>query len=227
MDHYAGMLANGSLLGHPLDGSSVEMGSSSNVILYRDDEDECLDKDDDDNICAGDESHTHQQEQEQQQLVVSHIEEGFYIDDEHNGVEGPLLKRKRRRGPRLWRDIWQKSHPWAFIRNLNGEERMFCTVCEAHGHTTTRNAFRKEGSTNFQQSALATHANSSAHKSALLTQKSRAEAGKVGVTGKIHGKTSPMPEYGVVTNHLTSIANKLSSFVTREDLESLKADLRL
>ncbi|XP_057870635.1 uncharacterized protein LOC131077208 isoform X2 [Cryptomeria japonica] len=228
MDHFVGVLAGGSLLGNPLDGSSVEVGSSSNVVLYRDDEDECIGKDDDHNIHNGDETHMQQQLQEQgQQLMVSHIEEGFYIDDTHNGVEAHQSKRKRRRGPRLWRDKWQKSYPWAFIRNLNGEERMFCTVCEAHGHTATRNAFRKEGSTNFQQSALATHANSSAHRSALLTQKARAEAGKMGVNGKTRGKASPVPEYGIVSNHLTDIANKLSSLVTREDLESLKAELRL
>eukprot|EP01018_Ginkgo_biloba_P035522 Gb_29652 [translate_table: standard] len=68
-----------------------------------------------------------------------------------------------------------KMHPWAFIKNMNGEKRMFGTVCEAHEHTTTRNAF-KEGGTNFQQSALATHANSYAQKSALLMQKTRVDA---------------------------------------------------
>eukprot|EP01018_Ginkgo_biloba_P015010 Gb_14665 [translate_table: standard] len=219
MDHYAGMLANGSLLGNPLDGSSVEMGSSS-VVLYRDEE-ECLEKEGDNNIHNADENQIQQHQQ-----FVNHIEEGLYIDDA-NGVEGSRLKRKRHRGPRLWRDKWQKMHPWAFIRNMNGEERMFCTVCEAHGHTTTRNAFRKEGSTNFQQSALATHANSSAHKSALLMQKTRVEAGKMGVNAKTRSKALPAPEYGVVASQLNNLANKLSSLVTREDLERLQAELRL
>lgn len=209
--HYAGILDNVSLLGNRLDGSSVEMGSSSAVY-------ECLEKDDGDDIRNAEENHMQ---------IVNHAENGLYIDDGDHGVEGSRLKRKRRRGPRLWREKWQKMHPWAFTRNIDGEERMFCTVCEAHGHTTTRNAFRKEGSTNFQQSALATHANSSAHKTALGIQKTRAEAVKTGTNGKARGTTVPVAEHGAVANHLINIANKLSSLVTREDLESLKAELRL
>lgn len=209
--HYAGILDNVSLLGNRLDGSSVEMGSSSAVY-------ECLEKDDGDDIRNAEENHMQ---------IVNHAENGLYIDDGDHGVEGSRLKSKRRRGPRLWREKWQKMHPWAFTRNIDGEERMFCTVCEAHGHTTTRNAFRKEGSTNFQQSALATHANSSAHKTALGIQKTRAEAVKTGTNGKARGITVPVAEHGAVANHLINIANKLSSLVTREDLESLKAELRL
>lgn len=209
--HYAGILDNVSLLGNRLDGSSVEMGSSSAVY-------ECLEKDDGDDIRNAEENHMQ---------IVNHAENGLYIDDGDHGVEGSRLKSKRRRGPRLWREKWQKMHPWAFTRNIDGEERMFCTVCEAHGHTTTRNAFRKEGSTNFQQSALATHANSSAHKTALGIQKTRAEAVKTGTNGKARGTTVPVAEHGAVANHLINIANKLSSLVTREDLESLKAELRL
>lgn len=208
--HYAEILDNMSLLGNPLDGSSVEMGSSNAVY-------ECLEKDDGGDI---------RNVEENNMQIVIRAENGLYVDDGDHAVQGSRLKRKRRRGPRLWREKWQKMHPWAFTRNVDGEERMFCTVCEANGHTATRNAFRKQGSTNFQQSALATHANSSAHKTAIGTQKARAEAGKAGTNGKARGKTVPTADHGAVANHLINIANKLSSLVTREDLESLKADLR-
>jgi len=51
--------------------------------------------------------------------------------------------------------------------------------------------------------------------------------GKMGTNGKACGKIVPTAEHSAVACHLINIANKLSSLVTREDLEYLKPELRL
>lgn len=216
MEHYAGMLANSSLLSNPLDGSCVEMGSS-NATMRRDC-DGGLDKDSD---------HGNDDDRHGLELVAHVEEEELYEQDDGEHVEGQISKRKKYRGPRSWKEKWQELHPWAFVRTMNGEERMFCTVCEAHGNTSTRNAFRKEGSSNFQPSALSTHANSSAHKNALLMQKAWAEAGKIGISNKGRGKVPAVSEYSVIANHLATMASRLSNIVTRDELDALKGEWRI
>jgi len=49
----------------------------------------------------------------------------------------------------------------------------------------------------------------------------------MGTNGKACGKIVPAAEHGAVACHLINIANKLSSLVTREDLEYLKPEVRL
>ncbi|CAK9265715.1 unnamed protein product [Sphagnum jensenii] len=111
-------------------------------------------------------------------------------EEEAVGVGG-RRKKKRFRGPKQWKNEWVETYPWATVRVVRGEERMFCTICEAHGSTATRNAFRKEGSTNYQPSALATHADSSAHKNALQTQRFWIDAEQVTAFSSVTKQLAP------------------------------------
>lgn len=114
-------------------------------------------------------------------------------------------KKKRIRGPKQWKNEWLETYPWATVRIVGGEERMFCTICEAHGSTATRNAFRKEGSTNYQPSALGTHADSSAHKTALQMQKFWVDAEQVTASAsatKQLGPKKPAPAAGNIFSFL-------------------------
>lgn len=143
-------------------------------------------------------------------------------------------KRKRHRGPRLWKEKWQELYPWASLRKVNGEDRMFCTLCEAHGSTSTRNAFRVEGSCNFQPSALSTHENSCAHKNACLSHKGWTETHNIEMITKNSGLESgtpgmllPVSDSVAIANQLSCMANMLEAVVTREDFHHLRADLHL
>eukprot|EP00249_Psilotum_nudum_P012038 c23548_g1_i1 orf=500-1402(-) len=221
MDHFAGMLTGGSLLPASLQDSCVEMGSS-NAAMHRDC-DSGLDKDGD---------HLHETDRHGG-LDLDLLPQGEgdvlyeHDDDDDDHAEAAQVRRKKYRGPRSWKDKWQELHPWAFVRTVNGEERMFCTVCEAHGNTSTRNAFKKDGSSNFQPSALSTHANSSAHKNALFMQKAWAEAGKMGIISKGRGKVPVVTEYGAIATHLANITSRLRNVVTRDDLDALKTEWRI
>lgn len=143
-------------------------------------------------------------------------------------------KRKRHRGLRLWKEKWQELYPWASLRNVNGEDRMFCTLCEAHGSTSTRNAFRVEGSCNIQPSALSTHENSWAHKNAYLSHKAWTETNdieidtkKSGMKNGIQGMLPPVSESVAIANQLSCMANMLEALVTQEDFHHLRTDLHL
>jgi hypothetical protein len=63
-----------------------------------------------------------------------------------------------------------QTYAWATVRVVRGKSHRYCTICEAHGSTATRNAFQREGSTNYKLTALATHDDSSVQKNALQTQ---------------------------------------------------------
>eukprot|EP01018_Ginkgo_biloba_P018229 Gb_33385 [translate_table: standard] len=157
MNLYTNTLTNTPLLENPLDGSCIEVGSTTNNL-----QGDCN---------AGferDYENGHDGE-------VAVVEDVLYENNDTSDADTCKPKRKRHRGPRSWKDKWQELYPWASLRKVNGEDRMFCTFCEAHGSTSTRNAFRVEGSCNFQPSALSTHENSSAHKNACLTQRTWAE----------------------------------------------------
>ncbi|KAJ7530859.1 hypothetical protein O6H91_14G022100 [Diphasiastrum complanatum] len=213
MDNYEGIVGNATLLSH----HALHMEAGDHPGIHGDASEEGIDKDDD-HMQEGEEGAHEFRSQMDVVTLYAHVD-GAQLEDMQP-------KKKRFRGPRLWREKWQELHSWAFVRNVNGEERMFCTVCEAHGHTTTRNAFRKEGSTNFQPSALSTHANSSAHKSALLMQKAWEDASKVGAMSRGRGKGQPGGDNYLITTHLTNLVNMASNMATREDVDSLKDDLR-
>eukprot|EP00249_Psilotum_nudum_P009353 c21873_g1_i2 orf=329-1063(+) len=230
MDHYTGMPANGTLLPNPLGSSCLEM-ESSNADLHGD-YDGGYDRDSD---------QFRESNRDGLELVLNGDMDVLYQYDDCAEGETSRPKKKKYRGPRSWKGKWQELYPWAFVRIVNGEERMFCTVCEAHGNTSTRNAFRKDGSSNFQPSALSTHAHSSAHKNALLMQKTWPGAGqltyhscvianqtepkKMPVAGK--GKVPAETECSVVASHLANMTSKLGSAVTRVELDALKTEWRI
>lgn len=236
MDPFTGMAASAPLLANSLEVAMV--GSVNAMVVHRGCDEEARDH----NHHHNHHHHGHEDEEadgpgqevlyEEEEEEEEEEEAGRGANDlvvaASDGVGGRRAKRRKKyRGPRSWKEKWQELHPWAFVRSVNGEERMFCTVCEAHGNTSTRNAFRKEGSSNFQPSALSTHANSSAHKNALLMQRAWSDTGKIGLTSKTRGKIPAATEYSVIANHLATMASKLSSVVTRDEFNALRSEWRI